>query len=49
MKSTNRRWQKHLRAKGIIPFFLNRLQQHALSSSWQHARSAFDFPVGDAV
>jgi len=47
VKTTNRAWQKHLRAKGIIPFFLDRLQQHALSSSWQYARGVFHFPIGD--
>ncbi len=47
MKSTNRTWQAHLRAKGIVPFFMDRLQQHALSSVWQYSRGAFDFPVTD--
>ena len=45
MESTNRVWQKHLRAKGIVPFFLDRLQQHALSSGWQYARGPFHFPI----
>ena len=47
MESTNRVWQKHLRAKGIVPFFLDRLQQHALSSGWQYARGPFHFPIAE--
>ncbi|MBN1343227.1 MAG: radical SAM protein [Phycisphaerae bacterium] len=47
MKSTNRRWQNHLRAKGIIPFLLDRLQGHALSSQWQFDKGAFHFPIED--
>ncbi len=47
MKSTNRTWQRHLHAKGIFPFFLDRLQQHALSSQWQHQNGAFDFGISD--
>lgn len=47
MKSTNRRWQNHLRAKGIIPFLLDRLEAHALSSSWQFEKGAFHFPIED--
>ncbi len=47
MESTNRVWQKHLRAKGIVPFFLDRLQQHALSSGWQYARGPFHFPINE--
>jgi MoaA/NifB/PqqE/SkfB family radical SAM enzyme len=47
MESTNRRWQNHLRAKGINGFFLDRLQSHALSSDWQYSHGAFDFPVMD--
>lgn len=47
MDSTNRVWQKHLRAKGIVPFFLDRLQQHALSSRLQYARGPFHFPIDD--
>ncbi len=47
MESTNRVWQKHLRAKGIVPFFLDRLQQHALSSRWQHAHGPFHFPINE--
>jgi radical SAM protein with 4Fe4S-binding SPASM domain len=45
MKSSNRRWQNHLRAKGMIPFLLDRLQAHSLSSKWQHDKGAFDFPI----
>jgi len=45
MKSTNRTWQKHLRSKGLIPFFLDRLAAHALSSKWQHESGSFSFPV----
>ena len=45
MKVTNRAWQKHLRAKGVIAFFLDRLQSHALSSSHQHNTGPFCFPI----
>lgn len=45
MKSTNRKWQNHLRAKGIIPFFMDRLESHALSCAWQHNKGAFHFPI----
>lgn len=47
MESTNRTWQKHLRAKGIVPFFLDRLQQHALSSTWQYEHGPFHFPINE--
>lgn len=47
VESTNRKWQNHLRAKGIIPFFLDRLQQHALASAWQFARGPFHFEIND--
>ncbi len=47
MESTNRRWQNHLRAKGVIAFFLDRLQAHALSSSWQFDKGSFHFPIDD--
>ena len=47
MKTTNRRWQNHLRAKGIVPFFLDRLAAHALSSAWQHDQGPFHFPIPD--
>ena len=47
MESTNRFWQKHPEAKGIVPFFLDRLQQHALSSGWQYARGPFHFPIDE--
>lgn len=47
MDSTNRRWQNHLKAKGLIPFLLDRLQSHALSSSWQFGQGAFYFPIKD--
>lgn len=47
MRSSNRRWQRHLRSKGIIGFFLDRLQAHALSSEWQHENGAFYFPFDD--
>ncbi|MHC1791211.1 radical SAM/SPASM domain-containing protein [Solidesulfovibrio sp.] len=47
VKSTNRTWQKHLKAKGIIPFFLDRLQSHALSSAWQFEKGPFHFPISD--
>ena len=47
MDSTNRVWQKHLRSKGIVPFFLDRLQQHALSSRSQYEHGPFHFPIND--
>jgi radical SAM protein with 4Fe4S-binding SPASM domain len=47
MESTNRTWQRHIRAKGIIPFFLDRLQSHALSSGWQFAKGPFEFSVNE--
>jgi len=47
MKSTNRRWQNHLRAKGPIAFFLDRLQTHALSTDWQEAKGTFNLPIED--
>lgn len=47
VESTNRRWQNHLRAKGLIPFFLDRLQQHALASTWQSPKGPFSFPIDD--
>lgn len=47
MKSTNRRWQNHLRAKGPIGFFLDRLSAHALSSPRQFDEGPFHFPIGD--
>lgn len=47
METTNRKWQKHLRAKGIIPFFLDRLQQHALSAATQYSSGPFTFPIVD--
>lgn len=45
MKSTNRRWQNHLRSKGVIPFLLDRLMSHAMSSDWQYKKGAFYFPI----
>lgn len=45
MESTNRRWQSHLKSKGIIPFFLDRLLSHAMSSAWQYEKGAFYFPI----
>jgi len=45
LESSNRRWQNHLKSKGVIPFFLDRLQSHALSSAWQYGKGVFDFPV----
>ena len=45
MENTNRKWQKHLKSKGIIPFFLDRLQSHALQSDWQYKRGSFEFPI----
>jgi len=45
MDSTNRRWQKHLKAKGIVPFFMDRLMSHAFSSEWQYKKSPFYFPI----
>jgi MoaA/NifB/PqqE/SkfB family radical SAM enzyme len=45
MHSTNRRWQNHLRSKGPISFFLDRLQSHVFSTSWQHEHGAFHFPI----
>jgi MoaA/NifB/PqqE/SkfB family radical SAM enzyme len=47
MKSTNRTWQKHIWAKGIFGFFMDRLQQHALSSAWQYSNGPFHFPIND--
>lgn len=47
MKSTNRKWQNHLKAKGLIPFLLDRVSSHARSSQWQHERGSFDFPIDD--
>ncbi|MHA1567205.1 MAG: radical SAM/SPASM domain-containing protein [Alphaproteobacteria bacterium] len=47
MDSTNRTWQRHIWAKGVFGFFLDRLQQHALSSAWQHKQGPFSFPIGD--
>lgn len=47
MKSTNRKWQNHLKAKGIIPFFLDRLQAHVSSSTWQHPHGSFHFPISN--
>lgn len=43
--STNRRWQDHLKYKGPIPFFLDRLKAHALSSRWQFKNSPFNFKI----
>jgi hypothetical protein len=48
MQSTNRKWQHHLRSKGIMGFFLDRLQSHALTSAWQYGNGPFDFPIDDA-
>lgn len=45
--NTNRKWQNHLKSKGIIPFFLDRLKSHALSSAWQHEKGPFYFPIED--
>ena len=45
--NTNRRWQNHLKSKGAIPFFMDRLKSYALSSAWQHEKGPFDFPVDD--
>src|SRR5690606_12566359 len=47
MKSTNRRWQNHLRAKGPVAFFLDRLAAHALSSPRQFDQGPFHFPIDD--
>jgi MoaA/NifB/PqqE/SkfB family radical SAM enzyme len=47
MKSTNRTWQSHLKTKGIIGFFLDRLHAHALSSEWQHPAGVWDFNIND--
>ncbi|WP_461209850.1 radical SAM/SPASM domain-containing protein [Desulfocurvus sp. DL9XJH121] len=47
MQSTNRKWQKHLRAKGALNFFLDRLKAHAFSDSWQHERGAFHFSISE--
>jgi MoaA/NifB/PqqE/SkfB family radical SAM enzyme len=47
MQSTNRKWQNHLKAKGLIPFLLDRVSSHARSSLWQHERGSFDFPIND--
>ena len=47
MESTNRRWQNHLRAKGIFAFFLDRVRSHAMSSAWQYSQSPFTFPISD--
>ncbi len=47
MKATNRRWQNHLRAKGPIPFFLDRLQSHVFSTGWQFGNGSFHFPIID--
>lgn len=48
MLTTNRRWQNHLRSKGIHLFFLDRLRAHACSSSHTHQHGAFHFPIEDA-
>ncbi len=47
MDTTNRRWQNHLRAKGVIPFLLDRFQAHALSFEGQHGNGPFHFPIDD--
>lgn len=47
MESTNRTWQRHVWSKGVFGFLLDRLQQHALSSNWQHRNGAFHFPIGE--
>ncbi len=47
ISTTNRKWQNHIRAKGIIPFFLDRLQQHALANAWQHGKGSFSFEIKD--
>ena len=47
MKSTNRKWQRHLRSKGPIGFFFDRMQAHVFSSSWQHENGPFRFPIED--
>ncbi len=47
MKSTNRRWQSHLKSKGPIAFFLDRLQAHALASQRQFDSNQFNFAIAD--
>lgn len=47
MESTNRRWQNHLRAKGLVAFFMDRVAAHAKSSQWQHKHGSFHFPIDD--
>lgn len=45
MKSTNRIWQNHLKAKGFNNFINDRLKAHVLSSNWQHDKGSFYFPI----
>lgn len=45
MKSTNRTWQNHLKAKGFNNFITDRLKNHVLSSNWQHEKGSFYFPI----
>lgn len=45
MRTTNRQWQNHLKCKGIIPFFFDRLKSHSFSSDWQYETSPFNFKI----
>jgi sulfatase maturation enzyme AslB (radical SAM superfamily) len=45
MESTNRRWQNHIKAKGIVPFFMDRLRSHAMASKLQYNEGPFHFPI----
>jgi pyruvate-formate lyase-activating enzyme len=45
VQTTNRRWQNHLRSKGPIAFFLDRLRSHVFSTVTQFGKGAFDFPI----
>lgn len=47
IKSTNRKWQNHLKSKGPIAFFYDRMKTHALTNSWQYANGPFEFLIND--
>ncbi|MDQ7834257.1 MAG: radical SAM/SPASM domain-containing protein [Humidesulfovibrio sp.] len=47
MEFTNRKWQNHLKAKGLVAFLLDRVSAHARSSQWQHKNGSFHFPIAD--
>ena len=47
MKTTNRKWGKHLKSKGIVPFFMDRLQYHSISNGFQFSTNPFDFKLDE--